>query len=192
MSWAGFALVTCVAGACRGAPIDAAEWSGVLLAVEPVEQESADTCGLAALHALVGYHSLELSEPEHARLACLARERRGLSAQELRDALVPLGLEVHVFAGAFEGSPIALVAQLEAGRPVLVLCSPGDGELHYVLVTGWDPTRGLVALLDPRRGRVAIERARFETWWEAAGRLTLLATPQAFPRSDPDGTGTLP
>jgi hypothetical protein len=53
------------------------------------------------------------------------------------------------------------------------------GENHYQLVTGYDPERSLVSLLDPARGPLAMPLAQFQAAWERANSFTFLAVPKS-------------
>jgi hypothetical protein len=58
---------------------------------------------------------------------------------------------------------------------VAIASAPGSN--HYLLLVGYDPHSGDVAVLDPAQGRLVIPAERFATCWEGAERFTLLAVP---------------
>jgi tetratricopeptide (TPR) repeat protein len=67
----------------------------------------------------------------------------------------------------------SLAAELDAGRPVVVLQNLGVGFLpvwHYAVVVGLDPTEGVVVLRSGERPRARMSIADFLETWERAGR----------------------
>jgi hypothetical protein len=85
------------------------------------------------------------------------------------------GFEVFALSGRWSD----LETQLRKGRPLIVALRPaGQRELHYVVVDGIDPGRGLVMMNDPaERKLLSQERAGFEKDWSATGEWMLLAVP---------------
>jgi ABC-type bacteriocin/lantibiotic exporter with double-glycine peptidase domain len=168
---------------CGAAPLAASALSAdaVVLPLPVVPQDELYECGLAALSSLCQYHRVELPAPVREALVATAAERQGLSGTELRAALEPLGLEVLVFPGTLDHELTGLYRHVDQGRPLLVMTHERFGTPHYGLFAGYDPARGTVYLLDPRRGPVVWPAATFEAHWQRAGRFTLLATPAAAP-----------
>ncbi len=164
---------------CR-APAEHAAWTtpeAVVLDLPLVHQDELHECGLAAVSTLVRYWGEELPARVRARLAVLASEHEGLSGAELRGALEDSGWEVWIFAGELDHSPASLQHQTRAGRPPLVMISPDGRAHHYCLVLGYDPSAGNILLLDPQRGRIAMDEDRFRAAWENSRRFTLVALP---------------
>jgi ABC-type bacteriocin/lantibiotic exporter with double-glycine peptidase domain len=164
------------------APAAPASWTSpeaVVLDLPLVRQDELHECGLAAVTALVRYWGAELDPSERARLATLAEQREGLSGAELRESLERSGWEVWIFAGELDRSPVGLRHHVDAGRPPIVMISPSGETHHYCLVLGYDPPARSILLLDPRRGRLAVDEGRFLQAWEASRRFTLLALPPA-------------
>lgn len=181
-------------GACA-APRPAPQLSdqAVVLGLPLVRQDALYECGLASVSALCAYYGVDLPAERREELARLAREERGLSGGELRDALEGEGLEVFLFPGTLDREATGLYHHLDQGRPLLVLVSPRDDQNHYVLVHGYDPGLGNVVLLDPQRGQLALPTAAFANDWERARRFTLLALPRTagatesvFPNTPPE------
>jgi len=166
---------------CRSAaqPIPWTSPEAVVLDLPLVRQDELDECGLAALTALVRYWGAELGPDRSSELARLAQESHGLSGSELRTALEAEGWQVWIFAGELDRSPVGLLHQVDEGRPPLVMISPDGESHHYCLVLGYDPPARSVLLLDPRRGRIAMDEERFRQAWERSRRFTLLALPPA-------------
>lgn len=74
---------------------------------------------------------------------------------------------------SFEG----LLAQLRAGRPVLVLQKTGVGPWpgwHYAVVVGYDPRRERVLLRSGEEPRLELSVARFRATWDRADRWALV------------------
>src|SRR5690348_13176983 len=151
-------FVLALAG-CRMAVVEPAllSDSAVMLDLPLVRQDEMYNCGLAAISALCQYWDVAIPEAQRAELARLAKEERGLSGGELRDALEKDGMEVFLFPGTLDRSETGLYRHIDAGRPLLVMVSP-DGALekghHYCLVLGYDEPRKNLVLLDPARGEV--------------------------------------
>lgn len=82
---------------------------------------------------------------------------------------------------AFSGDWNSLDDQLKKGRPLIVALQPrGQSQLHYVVIDGIDPVRGLIMMNDPaERKLLTQERAGFERDWSATRNWTLLAVPAA-------------
>jgi ABC-type bacteriocin/lantibiotic exporter with double-glycine peptidase domain len=150
----------------------------VILDVPPVRQDELDACGLAALSGVCGFWGVGLAAERRAELAALAQREQGLSGAELCAALEELGLETFLFAGTLDREPTGLFHQVESGRPVIVLRDLGGEQRHYSAFVGFDEPQSLVCLLDPRRGRLLVPMAEFESTWERCGRFALLAVPR--------------
>jgi len=71
-----------------------------------------------------------------------------------------------------------LYQHVDAGRPLIVMTSPGGKTRHYVLFLGYDEPNRSVCLLDPIRGKVLEHDEIFERSWERCERFTLLALPK--------------
>lgn len=90
----------------------------------------------------------------------------------------------------YETSPSlrALVAEVEAGRPVLVLQNLGFDWLprwHYAVVVGFDADRGLILLRSGRTKRLRERLASFDRSWRLADRWgLLLLRPGELPAAD--------
>jgi len=91
-------------------------------------------------------------------------------------------LQQHGFVAiAFSGDWNSIDDQLKKGRPLIVALKPqGQSQLHYVVIDGIDPVRGLIMMNDPaERKLLTQERAGFEKDWSATRNWTLLAVPAA-------------
>lgn len=99
----------------------------------------------------------------------------GILASSMQDYLREHGFRVFALSGRWSDFD----AELRKGRPLIVALRPqGQTELHYVVVAGLDPARGLVMMNDPAdRKLLSEERAAFEKEWSATGNWMLLAVP---------------
>jgi ABC-type bacteriocin/lantibiotic exporter with double-glycine peptidase domain len=86
---------------------------------------------------------------------------------------------------SFRGEWSDLHQHIVKGRPLIVALKPAEagGPLHYVVVAGLDPDRGIVLLNDPaQRKLLKQERSGFEKQWSGTDNWTLLALPQPAER----------
>jgi len=99
----------------------------------------------------------------------------GILASAMQTYLHDHGFQVFALSGQWSD----LETQLQKGRPLIVALKPeGQSALHYVVVDGIDPPRGLVMMNDPaERKLLSQERAAFEKDWSATGHWMLLAVP---------------
>jgi hypothetical protein len=78
------------------------------------------------------------------------------------------------------GSVEALRGALLRGHlPLLVIGNWRPFWIHWVILLGWDPRRGW-GVADPSIAEAKIEwrcQAQFERWWQAFGRIQVLAKP---------------
>jgi ABC-type bacteriocin/lantibiotic exporter with double-glycine peptidase domain len=179
-------------------PIDLDELSprAVVLELPELRQDEQHTCGLVALDVLCAYWGVALPEPERLALRERAQTSAGLSGAELCAVLERAGFDAFVFAGTLDRGVSGLLRHVDRGRPPLVLIAPDGEDFHYCLVAGYDvdaarPERDAIVIQDPARGLVAFPRATLESWWERAGRFTLLAVPRSA-GEDPGAAGRIP
>lgn len=99
----------------------------------------------------------------------------GIPASSMQNYLRQHGFLVFALNGHWND----LEQQLRKGRPLIVALRPqGERALHYVVIDGIDPTRGVVMMNDPAdRKLLSEERAAFEKDWSATGDWMLLAVP---------------
>jgi ABC-type bacteriocin/lantibiotic exporter with double-glycine peptidase domain len=178
-------------GSCKSAPAEPVflSDSAVLLDLPLVRQDELYNCGLAAISALCQYWDVTVPPEQRAVLAKLARDEKGLSGDELRQALEADGLEVFLFSGTLDRTETGVYRHIDAGRPLLVMLSPDGKGHHYCLVLGYDEPRRSLVLLDPARGEVVRSVQVFERGWEDCQRFTLLATPKKVDDRLPSGGG---
>ncbi len=152
--------------------------AGAWLDVPYVHQEN-NGCGSAALSMVIGYWqrngaAVPASAADEGTIqrALYSKEASGIYASALVDYLERNGFRTFTFQGAWTD----LLNHLAKGRPLIV--SLGHSRLHYVVVAGVDPERGLLFVNDPAgRKLMKWDRTSFEHAWE--NRWTLLAIPRS-------------
>lgn len=171
----GVLLLGC--SGCRTTPTLAMPLSesAVRLDLPLVRQNALYDCGLASISALCQYWGVEIPDEEKAILARKAEENGGLSGSEVRTALEQIGMEVYLFGGSLDRTPIGIYGHIDAGRPMLVMVSNDESEHHYELVLGYDELRGNLILLDPMKGEIIVPITLFDRNWARCQRFTLLA-----------------
>lgn len=128
-------------------------------------------CGASVFASIAGYYQHHISLEQARNL--VGTDRDGTTLAGLRDGGRAIGLDArpaHAIYEALEHVPLPAVAHLN-GR-----------EGHYVVIYRWSPKD--VVVLDPNRGVLKMDRAKFESLW--SGYLVeYRATPQLQPR-EPD------
>jgi len=169
-------------GGCAGL------WSGPpALTDRPVEltdtaffPQEAYQCGPAALATVLDASGVPV-HPDQLAPSVYLPERKGSLQVELMAAARRRGrLAVEV-----NGDLQTIVAQLQAGRPVLVLQNLGVSFLpvwHYAVVVGYQPERDRFVLRSGRERRELTGRRRFQATWRRGGYWALVVTaPDAGP-----------
>lgn len=161
-----------------GAALDA-ELGGVWLDVPFVSQEK-NGCGAASVAMVMRYWQRQKGQPETANASDIQRalyspRARGIYALDLERYLRQHGFRTFAVKGEWQD----LKHHLEKGRPLIVALKAGQGDLHYLVVTGLDWQQNIVLKHDPA-GRKLLKqhRADFEREWKAADNWTLLAVPE--------------
>ena len=158
----------------------------VELTATPFHPQSDQQCGPAALATLLGASGRETPPQALAREIFLPG-RRGSLQPELLGALRARGLLPYVLEGDLD----AVLAELAAGRPVLVLQRQGFGPWpawHYAVAIGYDTARGSVLLRSGTTQRLELGASVFEATWARADRWAVVALePGALP-ARPDVT----
>ena len=148
----------------------------------PFVAQPRDGCGAASLAMLMQYWAHQQGQAASADSAVNTIQQRlyvpaahGIRASSMQSYLRQHGYQVFALNGQWSD----LETQLQKGRPLIVALRPeGQSALHYVVVDGIDPPRGLVMMNDPaQRKLLSQERAAFEKDWSATGHWMLLAVP---------------
>jgi hypothetical protein len=130
-------------------------------------------CGPAALATVLGAAGVSITPNELVSEVYLPARHGSLQAELIaalrRHERIP-----------FVPAPTttALLRELAAGRPVLVLQNFGISILsiwHYAVVVGYDPARNQFILRSGRNARSVVAAARFEGTWRRAGNWAVIA-----------------
>lgn len=177
-------LSVSLCAAMPAAVMPAAEEAGVWLDVPFVKQVK-EGCGSASI-AMVMQYWLKAESRESHPAADPAEIQRALyapGAHGIHASAMERYFEQHGFrAFSFRGEWSDLEQHLRKGRPLIVALKTGGSaaSLHYVVVAGLDPERGIVLLNDPaRRKLLKQDRSEFERQWRSTSQWTLLALPRA-------------
>jgi hypothetical protein len=151
----------------------------VLIDVPLKTQKNAYLCGLAVVEMLTTYYDQPLSEEQAQYLKGESSKQNGITGLTLEVTLRSADYYTAIFPGTLDHKDTGLYHQLDLHRPLIVmLASDKDKPGHYELVTGYDPKRLLVSVLDPARGALALPVASFMANWKKANFFTLLAVPE--------------
>lgn len=150
-----------------------------LLPVPIVHQKDASLCGLVAMQMVAEYYHLPLKAADVTRLTLATTQQHGLTGAELQTAFQNAGYLTVIYPGALDHSTAGLYAQLDAGRPVIVMIrNPQSQYAHYLVVSGYDPVKQLVIFVDPVNGVLATPATQFQMSWDTVKRFSLLAVPR--------------
>ncbi|MGA7522271.1 MAG: C39 family peptidase [Acidobacteriaceae bacterium] len=159
-----------------------AQTSGAVWIDVPFVRQPHDGCGAASLSMVMRYWAHQQGQPPSADSAVSRIQQtlyvaaeHGIPASSMQNYLRQHGFLVFALNGHWND----LEQQLRKGRPLIVALRPqGERALHYVVIDGIDPTRGVVMMNDPAdRKLLSEERAAFEKDWSATGDWMLLAVP---------------
>jgi uncharacterized protein YvpB len=154
----------------------------------PFIQQPREGCGAASVSMVMQYWARQQrqaansgeSSVETIQRAIYSPKAHGILASSMEQYLRQHGYQVFALSGRWSD----FETELGKGRPLIVALRPeGQTALHYVVVDGVDPGRGLVTMNDPaQRKLLSQERAAFEKDWSATGNWMLLAVPASSPR----------
>ncbi len=158
----------------------------VELTSTPFYPQSESECGPAALATLFGAAGTPVSP------ATLAAEiylpgRRGSLQPEILGAIRARGFVPYVVLPELD----ALLAEIAAGRPVLVLQRQGLGPWpawHYAVAAGYDMATGTILLRSGTRARQILSLRQFMLTWDRAERWAVIALPPGDLPARPDFT----
>jgi tetratricopeptide (TPR) repeat protein len=166
-------LVPLLGGGCAGwSPSPPLAASPVELASTAFHPQDDYHCGPAALATVLNASGVAVS-PDDLAGGLYLPDRRGTLQIELVAAAHPQGR----LAIELEGSLPAVVAQLEQGRPVLVLQNLASTLVpvwHYAVVVGYLPDGDRFVLRSGREFRQLARRGRFAATWDRAGNWALI------------------
>lgn len=130
-------------------------------------------CGPSALAGVLGASGVQAS-PEALSPQVYLPGRRGSLQVELLAATRRAGRVAYLI----EGEPEVLFAQIETGRPVLVLQNLGTRHVpvwHYAVLVGFDPDANSVYLNSGRDQGLSQDARKFLRTWDWAGRWAMVA-----------------
>ena len=136
---------------------------GVELEETPFFPQSDDQCGPAALATILNQSGVEVGL-EEARSAVYIPERQGSLQLELVAAIRSYGRVPY----QIEPRLPSLIAELQAGRPVLILQNLGVRIAplwHYAVVVGYSPSEEQIVLRSGSIKRHVLSEARFLRSW---------------------------
>lgn len=146
----------------------------------PFVHQPREGCGAASLAMVMDYWAAQSGAGTSVDVDSIQRElysprEHGITTDEMQRYLREHGYQVFALNGAWAD----LEQQLRKGRPLIVALKPrGQRELHYVVIDGIDPARGMITMNDPaERKLLTRERAGFEQEWSATHNWILLAVP---------------
>lgn len=154
------------------------------LSATPFFAQTAYQCGPAATATVLSAAGLPATPDELAPAMYLPARRGTLQAELLATIRRRGGLP---FVIAPEAT--ALLDELRAGRPVLVLQNPGLEEIpfwHYAVVIGIVPERNRILLRSGSQYRKTLSLRRFMQTWDRASRWGLVVLKPGELPADPD------
>lgn len=157
----------------------------LLLGGVPFHPQTEYQCGPAALAGILGASGVDIT-PEQLRPQVYLPKRQGSLQLELLGASRRAGRIAYVI----DREPEAVLAELDAGRPVLVLqnvLTPSVPRWHYAVVVGSDPARNRLLLNTGVHRARATRAGGFLRTWDWADRWGIVALrPGELPaRADP-------
>jgi tetratricopeptide (TPR) repeat protein len=176
---AGAALASLLAGCAASPPLKdglpASAPRSIELHATPFFPQEDFQCGPAALATLLVASGVEVT-PEALAPEVFIPGREGSLALELIGATRRHGRLPYILATTAD----EMVAELEAGRPVLVLQNLGVGPLpawHYAVLIGYDAERNVALLRSGREQRLEMKWQRFAGSWHRGGRFAFTTLP---------------
>lgn len=183
-------LLACLTGGCAGTPVlaplldDASTHSAVELTSTPFYPQVKYQCGPAALATVLNTSGASVTADALVDWVYLPGRRGSLQA-ELVAAARRYGRVPYTLPPTLD----ALLGELRAGRPVLVLQNLGLRRRpvwHYAVVVGFDAAREHIVLRSGTSERKVMSARRFErTWRRAASWALVVLKPSELP-AEPD------
>jgi tetratricopeptide (TPR) repeat protein len=156
-----------------------AETAAVELSSVPFHPQDAYQCGPAAVATLLGADGIDVA-PDDLVPEIYVPARQGSLQAEIVAALRRRGRVPFVLGPQID----AALAELHAGRPVLVLQNLGTRGLpvwHYAVIVGFDPAGQRFVLRSGRERRLQMPARRFLETWDRGGRWMLVVADPAVP-----------
>lgn len=167
------AAACCLLGGCAArTPLLAPDARGVELADTPFFPQQKYQCGPAALATVLAVSGVQVSPDELVSQVYLP-SRKGSLTIEMQAAPRRHGVMSYPLPPRLD----AIVAELEGGRPVLVLHNYGLPFLprwHYAVVIGYDAARQRMLLRSGTTERQVMSAANFMRAWDNADRWAMV------------------
>lgn len=157
------------------------------LTTVPFYPQTIHQCGPAALATALGASGITV-EPATLSPEVYLPGRRGSLQVEMLATARRQGRLAYVIEPRFD----TLVAELDAGHPVLVLQDLGAFGIrrwHYAVVIGFNPADDLVVLRSGTQRRRLVSRQRFLHTWKASDHWGVVITPASQPPATATGQG---
>ena len=153
--------------------------NAVQLEVPFEKQEDPKACGLAVLKMISGYYGQKLNQPQIDWIRNNSQAGEGVMASELVTVLRAADFDTALFQGTLNKNPTGLYYHLDKKRPVVVMITSQDGKnSHYDIITGYDPDKSLLLIMDPATGPVTVAAKDFNVAWKRAHCFSLVAVPK--------------
>ena len=182
---AGLALaLSCLAGCAALPPVEPVNYGAAVPQGIPERQEVKGVpfypqeqfqCGPAALATALGSAGV-FRTPQELEKDVYLPQRQGSLQLEMLAATRRAGAIAYVL----DARPEALLQEVAAGHPVVVLQKVGPGFLaqwHYAVVVGYDLGEQRMTLRSGRERRLATSMEEFDRSWSPAGRWAFVALP---------------
>ena len=168
-------LLAAVLTACAGPQIKPESGVAAELAATPFFAQEDHQCGPAALATVLAADGVEIT-PDQLTPLIYIPGRKGSLQTELVAATRHYGRVPYVLDGGLD----ALIAEVESGKPVLVLQNLGVSywpAWHYAVVIGFDPAKNQLILRSGRKERITMGSRSFMRSWKLAEQWAMVVTP---------------
>lgn len=158
----------------------------ISLTVPFEKQQTSRQCGLAAALMVTDYYGQKISDTQQDWLKSVSEAGDGIMGSELVVAFRSADYDTAVFQGTLNDEKTGLYYHLGKSRPLILMITSKDGKSsHYDVLTGYDPKKSMLLLLDPALGPVTVTTKDFEQGWKRANYFTLFAAPKKLTQITP-------
>jgi ABC-type bacteriocin/lantibiotic exporter with double-glycine peptidase domain len=154
----------------------------VVLPVAFEKQEAPRLCGLAAANMVANFYGQAFDQGYQDQLKAVSeggKGSKGILGSELLVTFRAADYDAAVFTGTLDKQETGIYLHLDKHRPLIVMITSADRtKSHYDVVSGYDPKKSLILLLDPASGPLTLSAQDFLPAWRRANCFTLLAVPK--------------